>query len=87
MNERIKITVALNLDLDELTILHRVFCSGMIGGDPRVRSRLYDKIVQLKREAISAAGITIDGTAETRRAAPGDDVLPQPVRVNKGRIR
>jgi len=64
MNQHSKITVSLALDLDELTILHRVFCSGIVGGDTTVRSRLYDKIVELKRAAMTAKGTVIDGGAD-----------------------
>jgi hypothetical protein len=77
----------LQLTANEAKMLHRVFCSGLIGGDPTVRSKLYDKIAALNRTMTTQGAKTIDGQAENGRAASRDIVPASAVRFDARRLR
>jgi hypothetical protein len=43
--------VTLELTLDEAEMAHRIICTGVIGGQPSVRSSLYQKVQMAKERA------------------------------------
>lgn len=58
----------LQMTADELSILFAVFCTGRVGGNPAVRSKLYDKIAGLnKAMRLGNQGDPIDGEVTERR--------------------
>lgn len=72
MENKFETTYLEPLTIEEVEMLHRYVCSGMFGGDAKVRSSLYNKVQKAKENSqLGRAWYCTRDILETQKATSG----------------